>query len=279
MRTKYTAPSPDPASMRYDAIAKDVFEKDRPALLERVTGGKAIQASLNVEYAMVEERRSDLLYLLEDGTMRLLDIQGSNDRKMHYRAGVYSLMSGEKYGREVWVTVLYIGDAPMRMKDYLKCGGTTVKYDLIDIREIDFDTLMAGGPGDWALAILAKGGVERLGEILARARTLRGAGRERLIVQIGVFAGLRRARRQFKMELKKMPAYIDINKNVFLNEVQQIGVAKGRLELLSRLLERKFGKLPKWAALQLKNAATEEVAAWGDRVLTARTLEAALGRK
>ena len=55
MKAKHGDPAPDFARMRYAAVAKDLFEKDRPALLGRITGGKAIQASLNVEYAIVQE--------------------------------------------------------------------------------------------------------------------------------------------------------------------------------------------------------------------------------
>ena len=215
---------------RYDAVVKDLIEHDRPSLLYRVTGGKAIRASLNVEYAMVEERRSDLLYLLEDETMRLLDIQAANDHKMPYRAGIYSLMSGQKYQRPVHVTVLYLGDEPMRMRDQLQCGSTTVAYDLIDIREYDFDDLLAGGPGDWALAILAKGGMDRLREVIDKAMTLPSPRRERLIAQMGTLSGLRKARNKFRMELKKMPVYIDIDKNVFLAEIKRIGADQGRAE-------------------------------------------------
>ena len=244
----------------------------------RMTGGKMIVESLNVEYTIVE-RRSDLLYLLEDDSLRLIDVQGSNDGKMPYRVGVYSLMGGEKYGKPVYAAVLYLGEAPMRMKNYLKCGGTTVAYDLIDIRDFSFEDLMAGGPGDWAFAVLTRGGPERLGEILERAKGLPGPKCARLIAQVGVMSGLRRARGKFKMELDKMPVYIDIEKNVFLNSIQNIGIAKGRAETLSRLLERKFGKLPAWAKMRVKNAAPEQIQEWLDSVLTAATLEETLGRR
>ena len=237
--------------------------------------------------SQVHERRSDLLFLLEDDTMRLLDIQASNDVKMPYRAGIYSLMSGEKYKRPVHVTVLYLGDEPMRMSSRLECGSTTVEYELIDIREYGFDELMAGGPGDWALAILAKGGMGRLREAIDRAMTLPSPMRERLIAQMGMLSGLRKARDKFKMELKKMPVYIDIYKNVFLAEIKRIGaeqgraegLAEGRLEMLSRLLERRFGKLPRWAKLALKKGDPSQIDQWADRVLTAVTLEEAFGRK
>ena len=78
MRTSTGAAAPHTERMRYDAVAKDILENDRPHVLSRMTGGKAIVESLNVEFA-IGERRSDLLYLLEDGTPRLIDIQGAND--------------------------------------------------------------------------------------------------------------------------------------------------------------------------------------------------------
>ena len=280
------AAAPHTERMRYDAVAKDILENDRPHVLSRMTGGKAIVESLNVEFAIIE-RRSDLLYLLEDGTLKLVDIQGANDWRMPYRVGVYTLMGGEKYQRPVFAAVLYLGEAPMRMKNYLKCGKTTVEYDLIDIRDFSFETLMAGGPGDWAFAVLTRGGPERLGEILERAKTLQAPARQRLVTQVGVMSGLRRAQEKFKMELTKMPVYIDIEKNVFLNSIQNIGIGKGREEglaegrmsLLARLLERKFGKVPEWALLSMKGATVEQIEEWADRVLFAATLEEALGLK
>ena len=84
-----------------------------------------------------------------------------------------------------------------------------------------------------------------------------------------------------------MPVYIDIDKNVFLAEIKRIGadqgraegLAEGRLEVLSRQLERRFGKLPRWAKLALKKGGPSQIDEWADRILTAGTLEEAFGRK
>ncbi len=52
--------------LRYDTVLKDLFQRDRPKLLERLTGGKRVKQTLNVELAMVAERRADLLLELDD---------------------------------------------------------------------------------------------------------------------------------------------------------------------------------------------------------------------
>ena len=86
---------------------------------------------------------------------------------------------------------------------------------------------------------------DRLREAIDQAMTLPSPRRERLIAQMGMLSGLWKARNQFKMELIKMPVYIDIDKNIFLAEMKRIGANQGRLEIISRQLERRFGKLPR----------------------------------
>ena len=113
------------------------------------------------------------------------------------------------------------------MKRYLDAGSATVNYVLIDIREIKADDLLEGGPGDWALAILANGGVERVKEIIAKAMTLPGARRDRVLAQLVVLAGLRRMARKVKMEVEQMGGQINIQKHEFLREVFAQGRAEG----------------------------------------------------
>ena len=132
----------------YDAVAKDLIQRDRPTLLTELTGGRAIKQTLNVEFAVVEQRRADLLFELDDDSLFLLDCQSENDDEMEYRIGIYNLIGAQKYRRKIWPTVLYMGMAPMRMKDSLDAGGTTVKYNLVDIRAIDAAALLkSGSPG------------------------------------------------------------------------------------------------------------------------------------
>ena len=65
-----------------------MFFRDRPTLLNRLTGGVAVKESLNVEFPTVLQRRCDLLFLLETGILFLLDFQSNNDPRMPGRVGI-----------------------------------------------------------------------------------------------------------------------------------------------------------------------------------------------
>ena len=55
------------------------------------------------------------------------------------------------------------------------------------------------------------------------------------------------------------------------------GRTEGRIETLARLLTRRFGPLPEWAAERLRAAAPEQLDQWTDLVLDAATLREVLG--
>ena len=269
--------------LSYDAVTKDIFQRDRPALLNRLTGGLAVGRTLNVEFAVVKSRRADLLFELENNELFLLDFQADNDKEMEYRVGIYTLLGAQQYKKKVNAAVLYMGSRRMRMKDTLDAGSAKVHYVLIDIRDIDAETLLAGGPGDWALALLARGGPAKMREILRLAMTLSTAQRDRLIAQIAVLSGLQ----EFKMEVEEMGAYINIEENVILREIRDNGRAEGLAEglvagvakTLRDLLETKFGPLPAWATQRISGGSPEQMQLWTRKVLTARSFEGVLGNR
>jgi hypothetical protein len=55
------------------------------------------------------------------------------------------------------------------------------------------------------------------------------------------------------------------------------GIEKGRLDTLTRLLNRRFGPLPESTLARLQSATPDQLDLWTDRVLDAPTLEAVLG--
>lgn len=57
------------------------------------------------------------------------------------------------------------------------------------------------------------------------------------------------------------------------------GLAEGRAELLSRQLARRFGDLSEPVIKRLRTSSIAELDAIGDRILTASTLEEALGER
>jgi hypothetical protein len=78
---------PEPA--RYDAVVKELFQQDAPSLMQEATGGARVVESLNVEFAQVIERRTDLLLKLSTQRLLLLDFQATNAHDMPVRVGVY----------------------------------------------------------------------------------------------------------------------------------------------------------------------------------------------
>src|SRR6266566_1428135 len=93
--------SPMKDGSKYDLVVKDLFQRDHPSLLDKLTGGVAVSEVLSVELARVEQRRADLVLLLADGTLLHLEFQSSNDKDMPYRMGIYCLLLGQKYRRRV----------------------------------------------------------------------------------------------------------------------------------------------------------------------------------
>jgi hypothetical protein len=183
------------------------------------------------------------------------------------------------------------------MQDRWDLGDTRVAYRLIDIREFDAEELLRSErPGDLALAMLARGGTEKLKEITRRAADLRGPARIRALTQMILLSGLRGLSGRLKMEMKNMgSALIDVNKNEILRDfVEEAkaeghaeGLAKGhaegrvegRAEVLREQLGTKFGRLPKWAEERISRGSAAQVQRWARKILTAETSEGVLGKK
>lgn len=76
---------------------------------------------------------------------------------------------------------------------------------------------------------------------------------------------------------------LEIDSNVFLKNIHDAAAAKARAEgvisVLRKLLELKFGKLPKWATERLETATIVQAERWVNKLLTAGTLEGVLGQK
>ena len=283
--------------VRYDAVVKDLFQKDRPTLLGMLAGPAEVLEFLQSEFPIVQERVADLVLALSDESILHLEFQSTNHAQMPLRVGIYGLLAVQKHRRKrIRQVVIYMGEAPMRMQDRLDLGGIRVEYQLIDIREFDAEQLIASGnPGDLALAFLARGGVERLAEIVRRASRLKEEDRRRVLLQMTMLSGLRMLSKPLRMEMKKMGVYIEIEKNVILREIRDSGKAEGKAEgiaeglvrgnvagvrrVLRGLLETKFGPLPKWAVGRVQAASDTEAHEWAQRVLTVDTLEGILGKK
>ena len=72
--------------------------------------------------------------------------------------------------------------------------------------------------------------------------------------------------------------YVTSVERMFIEQGLSQGLSQGRqegqLELITRLLNRRFGPLPDWATVRLQAADVSQLEQWADRVLDAPSLEA-----
>lgn len=51
------------------------------------------------------------------------------------------------------------------------------------------------------------------------------------------------------------------------------GEVIGEVKLLQKMLNKRFGVLPEWAAEMINNASSQQIEAWADQIFTAKSLE------
>jgi hypothetical protein len=120
---------------------------------------------------------------------------------------------------------------------------------------------------------------------LERIAGLAATGREAAMSQLLILAGLRRLAKLVEQEARKMPIHINILENevlgpVFLKGLQegrdeglQTGLRTGEIAVLRRLIEKRFGALPRWAAEKLAALSAPELEDLSERVLDARSVD------
>ncbi len=136
--------------------------------------------------------------------------------------------------------------------------------------------------------MLAKGGTDRLTEIVQYDARLSDHDRVRAITQLFLLSSLRRLSGRLKMEMATMGSFqMDVRNNELLRdvweEVMAEGLAKGKAEglalALQELLQSKFGRVPKWANERLKKADIAQLEQWIHEVIAAQSVEGVIGKK
>lgn len=249
---------------------------------------------LESEQRRIEERQADLVVRLRlrgaaATTLLHIEIQNDNDPMMVWRMLRYRTdIAFSHPGEPVRQYLIYIGRQPLRMGDGIDEPKLRYGYELLDMRTIDCESLLRqDNPDALVLAILCdfKGHdpQEVVNHILTRLHQLLGEKPKRLREYLGmlqILSGNRDLSTQFK-EAEKMLTRIEVEKLPFyqigMERGLEKGIEKGEAALLSRMLRKKFGALPPNLAQRLEQADSTHLEAWGDRVLTANTLEEIFG--
>jgi hypothetical protein len=135
---------------------------------------------LNVETPLVRNLRVDLLGESADGELVHIELQSRNDADFPLRMGEYSFGVALRYGRLPRQVALYVGSEPLRMKNEIAGPGWMFRFDLVDIRELDGEQLLASeNIGDNGIAILTRLGGEPDTVRRILKRIAGGSGEER----------------------------------------------------------------------------------------------------
>jgi predicted transposase YdaD len=267
----------------YDIALKLLLQGPAKLTIRELTG-TAIAKWLDVELPKVQNLRLDLLGETVDGELIHLELQSGNDATMPLRMIEYCLGVHRLFGRFPRQILLYVGEAPMRMESKLRGPNLSFEYRLIDIRALDGDRLLESEDvGDNVIAILAqlRDDKEAVHKIMERIAGMTRAEREIALAQLTILAGLRHLAGTVERETKKMPIDLDIRDHETLGpmfiEAEQKGLQKGRQEgelaILRRLIEKRFGALPKWAGDKLAALSPSQLEDLSERVLDATSVE------
>jgi predicted transposase YdaD len=275
----------------YDITLKRTLTRLPGNLLAGLTGF-AVERWHNVELDVVRERRADLLGETGDGQLVHIELQSTNQSGMARRMLEYAVDIDRRFGRFPEQIVLYVGNAPMRMKKRLVAPWGTFRYRLIDIRELDGEPLLASGRlEDNVIAILMRLSDEReaVRQILARIRVAEPAELGTALEELTILAGLRKLGEVIRREIEQMPILDKLIDHDLLGPILRKGIRQGRKEgkregkllgqrlVIGRLIEKRFGPVPEWAKQRIESLSASDLEPVELRLLDARTLEELLG--
>ena len=265
-----------------DVTAKTIFLHPGDGIIRRRVFHGQVDEYLPTELPQVSNRRADIVARNSDGEIHHVEFQTTNETGFGLRMLGYYFFLISTHQRHVVQTVLYLGREPMRLENSFHTPTLDFRYDVVNMREYDAETLLASD--DWAdvvMALLAKGDPERVLVVaIARLREMGHADRAWASGTLLLLSGILGIEETVNERLKEV-GVIDVMENKVLGPLmlQQYekglgeGVQQGMHEVLSELLTEKFGALPAWANARLQAASSEELHRWAKRVLHSVSLE------
>ena len=263
----------------YDIALKNILTRPGSSVLAQITGASSLKW-LNVEAPKVSNRRVDLLGELPDGNLVHIELQSHNEKDFALRMAEYLFGIGRRYGKHPRQVVLYVGEAPMRMKNRIEGPDFSVRFHIFDIRDLDGEKLLASACiGDNVLAVLT-----RLSErpkavrrILERIAAGSPGERDQALAELLILAKLRRLSGEVIRETEKMPIMEDIMDHDVIGPLLRKGMRQGRVqgqvEMLTSLIEKRFGEVPPALSQRIAALKPAQLKRAGLRLLDAQRVE------
>ena len=275
----------------YDIVLKKVLRRVTDSVLRDLTGF-TVERWHNAELPTVQSRRADMLGETADSTLVHIELQSTNESGMALRMLEYAAAICRQFHRFPEQMVLYVGDAPLRMKGRITGPRLAFACRMVDIRSLDGEALLASGRvEDNVIAVLARLGnerdaVKRILRSIARCGSQRRAA---ALSELMLLAGLRDFGPAIEREAKQMPILNDIMDHPVLGRERKrgirIGLEQGREEgreegerqIILRQIGKRFGTVPPAAKKRIEALSATKLERIGLRLLDARSLDELLG--
>ena len=274
----------------YDTVLKALLQSPQTTIFEKIIGAR-IDHWLNVEFPEVRQTRADLLGVttIHARDLAAVELQSTNDRMLPLRMAEYALRIYRLYEVFPKQYVLYVGNEEMKMSSELVGPDFYCRYNLIDIRELDEESLLNSPfDSDNIMAILTNHRNRRqtIQRILQRIATLEGARRDEALKKLLILSGLRKLGDEIRAEVKYMPILDDIMDHDLLGPIfrdgekqgELKGQLKGELTIVRRLLAKRFGPLPTWLDERLTQLSSAELEELSLRLLDAKSIDELFSR-
>ncbi len=216
----------------YDTVLKSLLTDSENSIFAQITGARRGRW-LNVELPNVTQTRVDLLFETADVPARLIamELQSTNDLLLPLRMAEYSLRVFRLHKQFPEQYVLYVGSDPLNMPSALMGANHTCRYEIVDIRNWDAETLANSPfPADSVLAILARSSERRetIRRILERVAKLgKGPALDAAFSKLMILAGIRKLGDVVQQEAKTMPILNDIMDHDVIGPAIRQGIEQG----------------------------------------------------
>lgn len=246
---------------RYDAVLKSLLRDSAKVTLRELTGVEIVEWR-NVELPEVQNLRADMIGIAADKRMVQLELQSGNDPEMGLRLVLHGVGAYKAYKQFPKQVVLYVGDKRLSMPGKLRLGRLALDYDVFDVRDLDSDKLLVSEwIGDNVIGLLSRwrGRAEAVRRVLRRIAEMPAHRKEQWLRKILILADLRGLAGIVEREVKQMPILKTTLEHPYFGreykrgrkEGREEGRKEGSLRLVTRAIERRFGKLPAWAEERL----------------------------
>ena len=259
----------------YDITLKRIMTRLPGRVVEEMTGF-AVERWLNGELQVVRDCRVDMLGETSAGELVHIELQSTNQSHMARRMMEYAVDINRQFGRFPAQIVLYVGNAPTRMKSRMVEPWGTFEYRLVDVRELDAEPLLASDRVEEnVIAVLMRLGnkIEAVRRILARIEAAEPVERGAALEELTILGGLRKLGAVLKREIKQMPILDSMMDHDLFGPLLRQGRAEGERLVVLRQIGRRFGQVPEWAKQRIDSLSASDLEEVELRLLEAGSLE------